>query len=279
MNYRHAFHAGNFADCMKHALLVLLLRALHRKPAPVFVLDTHAGAGRYDLTDDRATRTGEAQAGIARLLANTCDAGPLSDYLTLVRDLRTNAPDTYPGSPLLIHALLRPNDHLACCELHPDDHADLRRLFAGDPLVSVHRRDAWEAIGALLPPKQKRALVLIDPPYEAPDEFTRLLAGLTVANTRMPSAVLAAWYPVKTRRQVRAFHDGVRASRIRDTVAAELLLRDPTDPARLNGCGLLIVNPPFRFEAEADTILRSLRESLGANEQGAAETVERLTDE
>jgi len=279
LNYRHAFHAGNFADCMKHALLVWLLRALHRKPAPVFVLDTHAGAGRYDLTDDRATRTKEAQAGIARLLAATTDTASLADYLTLVQDLQATAPDTYPGSPLLIHALLRPNDHLACCELHPDDHADLRRLLAGDPLVSIHRRDAWEAIGALLPPKQKRALVLIDPPFEAPDEFARLLTGLTAAHARMPTAVLAAWYPIKTRRQARAFHDGVRASHIRDTVAAELLLREPTDPARLNGCGLLVVNPPFRFETEAAAILQALLAGLGATEPGAAAHVERLTDE
>lgn len=280
MNYRHAFHAGNFADCMKHLLLVWLLRAMQRKPAPIFVLDTHAGAGRHDLTSDQARRTGEAEAGIGRLLGlSTVDmVEPLRDYLSLVRPFVALDPPAYPGSPLLIRALLRPDDQLACCELHPEEHAALRRLFARDAQVSVHHRDAWEALGALLPPRPKRALVLIDPPYEAPDEFARLMQGLQLAHARMQSAVLAAWYPVKTRRQARGFHDGVRAIPLRDAVAAELLLRDPVDPARLNGCGLLVVNPPYRFEAETEPALRALLHGLDTQDAGATVQVERLTD-
>ncbi|MBV9757991.1 MAG: 23S rRNA (adenine(2030)-N(6))-methyltransferase RlmJ, partial [Alphaproteobacteria bacterium] len=145
MNYRHAFHAGNVADCVKHALLVWLVRASQRKPAPLFVLDTHAGAGRYDLAAGPAERTGEWRDGIGRLLADT--PAPLADYVGLVREL-----GLYPGSPLLIRALLRPDDRLACCELHPDDAALLQQRFAHDAQVAVHRRDGWEALGALLPP-------------------------------------------------------------------------------------------------------------------------------
>ena len=144
MNYRHAFHAGNFGDCMKHALLVWLLRALQRKPAGLFVLDSHAGAGRYDLAGGSAERTAEWRDGIARLLDDPPEA--LADYVTLARDC-----GLYPGSPVLIEALLRPQDRLACCELHPEDHAALRAAMRGGG-VAVHRRAAWEALGALLPP-------------------------------------------------------------------------------------------------------------------------------
>ena len=185
----------------------------------------------------------------------------------------------YPGSPLLIRALLRPDDRLACCELHPDDHTSLRRLFAGDPAVAVHHRDGWEALGALLPPKQRRGLVLIDPPYEATDEFDRLVQGLRTGHARFGTGVFAAWYPIKHRAPVRDFHAALRASGIRDIVAAELLLRAPTDPARLNGSGVLVINPPYRFEAAAAAILAALLDRLGAREPGEGTEVIRLVDE
>jgi 23S rRNA (adenine2030-N6)-methyltransferase len=297
MNYRHAFHAGNFGDCMKHALLTALLRALQQKPAPLFVLDTHAGAGHYDLTAEPALRTNEAANGISRLLdhpppafprgharaepasvppggaslADPDPGDPLADYLAAVRRL-----GLYPGSPALIRSLLRPDDRLACCELHQEDYAALHRLFRHDAQVSVHRRNGWEALKALLPPAQKRGLVLIDPPYEDPREFAHLAEGLALAHARFPAGVLAAWYPVKHRAPVRAFFDALS---LRDVIAAELLLREPLDPARLNGCGVLIVNPPYQFEIQAHSILTALSDRLGDREAGAAATVTRLADE
>ncbi len=272
MNYRHAFHAGNFGDCMKHALLVWLLGALIRKPAPVCVLDTHAGAGGYDLVTGPAERTGEWRAGIGRLLDDPPDV--LADYAGLVRRL-----GIYPGSPALARALLRPGDRVVCCELHPEEHAALRRRFASDPSVAVHRRDGWEALGALLPPKERRGLVLIDPPYEAPDEFARLAAGLRTAQARFSSGVLAAWYPIKHRAPVRAFVSTMQESGIRDIVAAELWLRAPLDPVRLNGCGLLVVNPPWRFADEAEPILAALLDRLGERDPGEGTALIRLADE
>lgn len=272
MNYRHAFHAGNFADCVKHALLVWLLGTLGAKSVPFFVLDTHAGAGDYDLGGDPAQRTGEWRSGVGRLLADT--PAPLEPYVALVRRL-----GLYPGSPVLIRALLRPGDRLACCETHSEEHAALRRRFARDPAVGVHRRDAWEALGALLPPTERRGLVLIDPPFEVPDEFARLAAGLRAGHARFRTGVFAAWYPVKHGAPVRAFHTAMRESGIRDIVAAELLLREPLDPGRLNGCGLLVVNPPFRFAEAATPILTALLDRLGEREIGEGTMLLRLAGE
>ncbi len=323
MNYRHAFHAGNAADCVKHALLVWLMAAMRRKPAAFAVIDTHAGSGRTDLAGEAARRTGEWRSGIARLWPDPPDA--LREYVSLAlphglpdeaRDGKgllgepgageagTEAggagdaggaggagtqpgaagdagpgPHPYLGSPALVRALLRPQDRLLCCELHPGEHAALRRLFEADRQVAVHRRCGHDALRAFLPPPERRALVLLDPPFEQPGEFARLAATLAGAHARFPGGVLAAWYPIKHRAPVRAFHAAIREAALRDVVAAELWLREPTDPARLNGSGLLVVNPPWRFEAEAAGLLAALLGRLGDGEPGQGSAVTRLADE
>ncbi len=260
---------------MKHALLVWLLSAMARKSAPFFVLDTHAGTGHYDLDAVPATRTQEASGGILRLLAAAAnDDGPLAAYIALVRRL-----GLYPGSPSLIEAMLRPDDRLACCELHPDDFLALRQLVARNPAISVHRRDAWEALRGLLPPPQKRGLILIDPPFEDAEEFDNLAKGLILGHARFRTGVFAAWYPIKRLAQVRQFLTAMRDSGVRDIVAASILLREPLDPARLNGCGLLVVNPPFQFEAAAAAILTDLLAAIGTGEPGQGVAIDRLVDE
>jgi len=272
LNYRHAFHAGNFADCMKHALLVRQLRGLTAKPKGFAVLDTHAGAGANDLSSAEAVRTGEWQRGIGRLHGIT--EGPLADYVTLA-----GSAGQYPGSPSLIRALLRPQDRLMCCELHPADADSLRLRFRRDPQVAIHVRDGWEAVKALTPFAEKRGLVLIDPPFEQPGEFERLSSSIMLLAHRFRAAVQACWYPIKHRAPVRAFHDALRASGVRDLITTELWLREPTDPQRLNGCGLVIANPPWRFEADARDMLAALLARLGDGEPGQGWAVQRLTEE
>jgi 23S rRNA (adenine2030-N6)-methyltransferase len=272
MNYRHAYHAGNFADCFKHGLLMALLDSLARKATPYFVLDTHAGAGWYDLDAEASRRTAEAEWGIRRLLRSPSPA--LGRYLGLVTRL-----GFYPGSPALIRAVLREGDRLACCELHPEDAVSLRRRFRHDPQVEVHERSGWEALGALLPPKERRGLVFVDPPFEARDEFAKLSKGLQAGYSRFGRGIFAAWYPIKQMAAVRGFHESLVSSGIRDIVAVELLLREATLPDRLNGCGLAVINPPYEFERHARVIADAVLGGLGGNETGAGTAVVRLADE
>lgn len=272
MNYRHAFHAGNFADCFKHALLAWCIRAIQRKTAPVAFMDTHAGIGRYDLAGDAASRTGEALRGIARLRDSPPAA--LADYVRLATALGEGV---YPGSPELFCMLARPGDRVVLVELQAEEARTLRANFRGR--AQLHRRDGFEALGGLLPAPERRALVLIDPPFEAAGEFDRLAAALATVAGRMPQAMLLAWYPIKDRAGPRAFHDRLRASGVADLVAAELLLREPLDAARLNGCGMVVMNPPFGFEPAFRAMLDALLARLGDGEKGGGVRLVRLADE
>ena len=269
MNYRHAFHAGNHADCLKHALLLSLLSALKRKPTPFAVLDTHAGCGIYDLAASEASRTGEATRGALRLAESTNPA--LAPFLEALR--QAGFPSFYPGSPALIRAALRPQDRLMAVELHPEDHARLKAHFKRDTQVAVHKRDAWEALRALTPFPEKRGLVLIDPPFEQEGDYGRITDAMAMMRHRFRAAIIAAWYPIKHRAPVRGFHHALMEAGVAPLLAAELWLREPTDPQRLNGSGLVVANPPQGFAEDAAEILPALLAGLGANEAGAGSTV------
>lgn len=269
MNYRHIYHAGNFADVMKHALLIRLIRAMQRKDKPFLLLDTHAGIGRYDVRSEQAEKTGEWRDGIGKLLDNPPEA--LADYVALVQNL-----GLYPGSPAIAAALLRPQDRLVACELHPEDAATLRRTMRGTN-TAVHERDAYEALSAFLPPPEKRALILIDPPFERTDEFATLANSLAAAWSKFRAGVFVVWYPIKHRAPVRMFFEALQQTPIRDVIAVEFLRRPDTNPIGLNGCGLVIINPPYGFEDEAAPILAACAAALG--EPGCAVGVERLINE
>ncbi|GAB6853790.1 23S rRNA (adenine(2030)-N(6))-methyltransferase RlmJ [Asaia astilbis] len=277
MNYRHAYHAGNFADMMKHGLMLVILRHLLRKPAGFCVLDTHSGCGAYDLDSIEAQKTGEWREGIGRFDAIPEGPDELVDYLKTITAL--GAPTRYPGSPSLIASLLREQDRLICCELHPEDAATLKQLFRLQGQVAVHERDGYTALKAFLPPRDlKRGLVLIDPPFEKGDEFARLAEAIQTSRKLFPMGIVAAWYPIKHRAPVRQFHDALRDSGVRDLLDCSLLLRSPTDPTRLNGCGLLVASPPYRFETQAQSLLEALLPVLAPDGEGSID-IRRIVEE
>jgi 23S rRNA (adenine2030-N6)-methyltransferase len=272
MNYRHAFHAGNFADCVKHALLVTLIQLLQRKEKPLFLLDTHAGAGLYDLGAEEAQRSGEWREGIARL--RQAPHPRLAPYLALAGE-----EGAYAGSPLLLARLARPQDRVACCERVPEVAARLRALFRANRQIAVHHRDGWEALRALLPPPERRGLVFIDPPFEDRNDYAALAQGLREAYRRFPQGVYAAWYPLKGRGAAHQLHFDLKTGgRLRDVLAVEFWRRPPLDPDRFAGSGLIIVNPPYGFTEEAAPLLDVLVDRLGDGE-GAGFAIERLLDE
>ena len=267
MNYRHAFHAGNHADVLKHVLLLALCDALTQKPAACFALDTHAGRGLYRLDAAAALQTGEAAGGIGRLMPG--DAAPIDRYLDAVAACRQRHGDNaYPGSPWLLAHALREQDRIACCEIQSEDHAVLAKVFAGDARVMTHARDGYAAVKALLPPKLDgqrfgRGLVLIDPPYEAQlAEFDAALGALRDGLARWPQAVFALWYPIKRHADLARFYRRAAALEAKSALVAELLVRAGDSPLRLNGSGMLVLNGPWRFERCVASALPALRKRL-----------------
>ncbi|MBL8589805.1 MAG: 23S rRNA (adenine(2030)-N(6))-methyltransferase RlmJ [Methylobacteriaceae bacterium] len=272
MNYRHAFHAGNFADVFKHAFLALILTHLTRKDAALRYLDTHAGVGLYDLTGEEATRSGEAADGIARL-----DADPpqgeaerlLAPYLETVAAARAaHGPTIYPGSPWIAARLTRPQDRLTLCELNPQERETLTRAMRRDARVGVVGVDGYVALGAYVPPKERRGLVLVDPPFESRDEFSRMAAALVRAHRKWPTGVYALWHPVKHVAEARGLADAIAAAGVRRVLRLELVVGAAGPPPRgggppLIGAGLVLVNPPFGLEAQARALLPFLAARLG----------------
>ena len=267
MNYRHAYHAGNFADVLKHAVLVALLESLKHKRAPFCYLETHAGAGRYDLNAVEARKTGEATNGVARLMGATRLPAALHVYLNLVRSLNARqAAGTlgdYPGSPLIASLLLREDDRLVLCELQDAEAAALRLEFAGDARVAVHQRDGYAALKGLLPPAERRGLVLVDPAFEAQEqEYAAISAALKPAFKRWPTGIYAIWYPIKLRQHIAPFHRWLKGCGMRKILVAELLLHPDNSGLRLNGAGMAIVNAPWRFDHALGEIMPPLLRHL-----------------
>ncbi|MBL8538256.1 MAG: 23S rRNA (adenine(2030)-N(6))-methyltransferase RlmJ [Hyphomonadaceae bacterium] len=262
MNYRHAFHAGNHADVLKHAILVFCLDALLRKPTPFAVLDTHAGRGLYNLEGDEATRSPEWRDGVGKLWPAKEPPAILQRYLGAIRAFNADgALRTYPGSPALIARALRADDVFMACELHPEEHAALRRTLPRLPGVQLHLRDGWEALTALLPPPQRRGLVLIDPPYEAPDDLDRAVRSLAAALKRFAHGVFLWWRPLKSGADLDAADAELcmhtHGSGVRPTLRADLWAAPAQATGKLTASSMFVVNPPFGLED-------ALREGLPA---------------
>jgi 23S rRNA (adenine2030-N6)-methyltransferase len=272
MNYRHSYHAGNFADVLKHATLALIIRHLLQKDSSFRYLDTHAGIGLYDLKADRASRTGEWQGGIGRLWGKTLDPSLAAVLEPWRQAVETLNPDGllrfYPGSPELVRSLVRPDDRLTLCELHPEDAAELRGRYRRDERITTVEIDGYTALNAYVPPKERRGLVLIDPPFEEGGELQRLTEGLKAAHRKWPTGIYAIWYPIKDVLETDAFARGIGKAGIPSVIAAELLIRKPNDRTRLNGCGLIVVNPPWTLTKDLNVLLPGLAGHLG-EEDGA----------
>ena len=272
MNYRHGYHAGNFADVLKHTALCELLRLLTAKDKKLFVLDTHAGAGGYDLGSGLARRTGEAEAGIARLIASPRAGMPpaVARYLAAVAayDRKFGPAGSgvrrYPGSPRLVRAALRPGDRFIACELQPAEALALKREFAGDRAVEVRQADGYKTLKALLPPTERRGLVLVDPPFETADEFERLLRALRQGVRRFATGCYALWYPIKDEAAA-AFAGELAAFK---PLTLELHL-DAIEPGKLAACALAVINPPWRFEEAMREALPWIAERLGPGVRAA----------
>ena len=272
MNYRHAYHAGNFADVVKHAVLCRVLTYLREKPAAFRVIDTHAGAGMHDLTGTEASRTAEWRDGIGRLLAAPLDAeirALLAPYLDAVA--ACNPADrltTYPGSPALVRSFLRRQDRLIACELEPHAARALARNLHGDVRVKTIEIDGWTALSAYVPPKERRGVVLVDPPFEQPDDFTRLAQGLETAHRKWPTGIYLLWYPIKEPAEVTGFARRLVRSGIAKILRVELVVAPGADTTKLQGCGLVIVNPPWTLENELARLLPALAAVLSRDGKG-----------
>jgi len=278
MNYRHAYHAGNLADVVKHVVLARIVEYLKRKDKAFRVIDTHAGRGFYDLSSVEAQKTGEWRDGVGRVLGHAFRpeaTALLAPYLEAVRAANPGDSVThYPGSPWIVRHLLRRQDRLTAIEMHPEDAAALSHRFAGDIQTRVIELDGWLSLGAHLPPKEKRGLVLVDPPFEAAGEFERLVEGLEKAYRRWPGGIYALWYPIKDRRAVNAFRTVLAETGIPKIVDIRFEIRPASADQRLDGSGMIVVNPPFPLKAELDVLLPALSKVLAEATGGSHRVVE-----
>jgi 23S rRNA (adenine2030-N6)-methyltransferase len=270
MNYRHAFHAGSFADVHKHAVLARIVTHLRQKATAFRVIDSHAGAGRYDLLADEATRGGEWHEGIGRVWRRpiggkhaAADA-LLAPYVEAVAAYNSGPRlRTYPGSPLIVRHLMRAQDRLIGCETEPRAAAQLAAALRGDARTKAIEIDGWTAIGAYVPPKERRGLVFVDPPFEEAADFTRLSAALSSAHRKWPTGIYLAWYPITTREAPDGLARRLRQLAVAKTLRCELSVRAPAADAGLTGSGLVVVNPPFTLESDLRVLLPALGDILG----------------
>lgn len=273
MNYRHIYHAGSFSDVFKHIVLIALTQALLRKEKPFCYLDTHAGIGCYDLFAQEAQKSQEFQNGVLRLLKPTEKPALVEDYLAIVKSFNPDSSKLqyYPGSPRVVRSLLRPSDRMVLSELHSQDFEKLRQEFFRDSQVAVHHQDAYQALKAFLPPLERRGLVLIDPPYEQPDEFKQVMHGLKNALLRWETGIYAIWYPIKDKYAREQFHRALKKCSSEKILIAELNVY-PTDAMlRLNGSGMAIINPPWQLDKALEAVMPWLWSALSPNNQGGYE--------
>jgi 23S rRNA (adenine2030-N6)-methyltransferase len=283
MNYRHSFHAGNFADVHKHAVLARILEYLRQKPGGFRVIDSHAGAGRYDLSAAEPSRSGEWRDGIARIWEKLAETDVrvrelLAPYIEAVAACNTDGDlSTYPGSPLIAQKMLRGQDRLVACEIEPRSAAGLAGVLRGDRRAKAIAIDGWTAIPAYVPPKERRGLVFIDPSFEDAGDFTHLSEALSAAHRKWPAGIYVLWYPVKTREGPDALARRLGRLGIANILRCEMMLRPPHADSGLAGSGLILVNPPYTLEQELQILLPALIRMLAPQAEQASRRLDWLT--
>lgn len=274
MNYRHAYHTGNFADVFKHIVLTALIQSLLKKPTPFCFLDTHAGSGVYDLQSPEAQKTKEFSSGISKILEQANPPELIQTYLQSVKQLNPKSITPlhlYPGSPYIVRHFLRPKDRMVLSELHAEDYQSLKQFFWHDKQVGVHHQDGYIGLKAFLPPKERRGLVLIDPPYEKPDELMQMISVLSPALARWETGIFALWYPIKDYHSIERFHQSLKERINRPLLITELSIFPDNVATHLNGSGMLIINPPWQLDQEIKAVLPWLWQTLSPNKQGRQE--------
>lgn len=278
MNYRHIYHAGNFADVFKHCVLTMLLQHLLQKDKPIFYLDTHAGIGKYDLTADNAQKTKEYENGIGRLYSmpiNSECPQVVQDYLQIVKEINPDANTSnhlkfYPGSPLLVKSLLREQDKIVLIEMHGEDILELKKQFRQDRQVAIHHMDGFQSLKAFLPPKIGRGLILIDPAYEDKNEFAKIINGVTIALARYPLGIYALWYPIKDRLTIDNFYRDLKMLSAKEVLITELAIDSNSSVVAEGGLissGMVIINPPWQFVNKLKPVLEYLSSVLAVDEK------------
>ncbi len=275
MNYRHIYHAGSFTDVVKHVILTALIHLLSRKDTPLCYIDTHAGSGYYDLSSELSAKTKEYTLGIEKIIQ--CENPPalVKRYLDCIHNInnqlthakRFAALRYYPGSPLIARHLLRPQDRVIACELQLQEYQTLKTTFDQYKNVAIHHLDGFLGLKAFLPPKERRGLILIDPPYEDPDEFTHIAHALSVALKRFETGCYAIWYPIKQHSQTEHFYATLKKEIKQPKLAIEFTIY-PDIANHLNGCGMIIINPPWQCDEIINELLPWIWNALTINQQG-----------
>ena len=283
LSYRHAYHAGNFADVHKHMVLSLLVQSLLHKESPFCYVDSHAGAGRYDLHAPEAQKNTEHQQGIQRLCQQNEIPEALRPYLAAVqavnRPENKSAPRYYPGSPYIVRHFLRPQDRMVLTELHPTEFQQLRQEFANDPQVAVHHLDGYQGLKAFLPPPERRGLVLIDPAFERRDESAHMVASVQIALKRWTHGLYALWLPITNRAAAADFYNRLEKIGLRKILISELCVRAPVTARQLNGSAMIIINPPWQLDKTLEGVLPWLNRMLAIDGEEGSHRVEWLVGE
>lgn len=269
MNYRHSYHAGNFSDVFKHIVQIGLLQSLHKKETPFCYLETHAGAGFYDLLTDINTKNHEFIDGIAKIFNQANAPELVQQYVSYINKVNSEPKlQHYPGSPFYAQQLLRPQDRMILSELHPEEFNALKNRFHRDKQIAIHHQDGYQSLNAFLPPKERRGLVLIDPPFEKPDEFDFLPTVLTQALKLWETGIYAIWYPIKNRSVINRFYRALKTKVTRPALIVELCIYPDDIPLQLNGCGMIIVNPPWQLEQTLENTFPWVWNKLSKNQAG-----------